>query len=130
MDNALTLLGLMKKAGALAIGAENAYDAALGKKAKLLITAKDASVHVLRQMKRAAEETDTPETELSFTKAEIGAALGQKECAAAAITNTGFARAFCEKLGLLSLSERFSEKEARSKARRSAAGRQIKGGNR
>ncbi len=126
MDNALTLFGLMKKAGKLAIGAENAYGAAALKKAKLLVTASDASPHVVRQIERAAEETETAYEALSHTKAELGAALGQKECAAAAVTDAGLARAFLEKLGL-------SGSEADGKRRGSpdisAAGGKSKGGN-
>ena len=127
MDNALTLLGLMKKAGALEIGAENAYGAVLEKKARLLITASDASPHVLRQMERAACETGVKYLNLKSTKAETGAALGQKECAAAALTDTGFARAFCEKLGQTQLSDFFSGKEKKAKAKRQAARGKSKG---
>ena len=100
MDDALTLLGLMKRAGKLAIGADNAYDAAVRGKAKLLITASDASPHVLRAAERAGEETQTPHVRLKHTKQEFGAALGQNECAAAAITDKGFAESFRKKLGM------------------------------
>ena len=43
MDNSLLLLGLMKKARALAIGAENAYEAAEQRKVRLLAVANDAA---------------------------------------------------------------------------------------
>ncbi|MBQ7623669.1 MAG: ribosomal L7Ae/L30e/S12e/Gadd45 family protein [Clostridia bacterium] len=120
MDDALTLLGLMKKAGKLAIGADNAFDAAARGKAKLLITASDASPRVQRQTARAGGETGTPYISLVYTKGALGAALGQNECAAAAITDKGFSESFRKKLGL-------PEDKAKNSAK--PQGGRSKGGN-
>lgn len=120
MDNAITFFGLMKKASALAIGAEGAYELTMRKKARLIVIASDASVHSSGSVKRAGEEMNVPVITLPYTKAQLGAALGQKECAAAALKDTGFAASLCVKLGLAELSRTLQEKADRERARRSA----------
>ena len=44
-NNILSFLGLMHKAGSLALGGENAYDAARTHRARLLVRLPDAAVH-------------------------------------------------------------------------------------
>lgn len=99
MDNVLLFFGLMRRAGALAIGAEDSYGAAREGRARLLAVAVDAAKNTSDGMENAHGERGTPLLRLPYSKAELGAALGRKECAAVAVTDLGFAQALCEKLG-------------------------------
>ena len=118
MDNLLSFIGLMKRAGAVAIGAENAYDAARLYRARLLLLASDASRNTAGAARNAQGDSDTPLLTLPYTKAELGAALGQKECAAMAVLDTGFAAALCEKLGKTAELELMQRRLAREKSRK------------
>lgn len=100
MDNILTFIGLMKKAGALAIGAERGGEAVRAGRARLFCLAQDSSDNTRRAARNAMGEGGTRLTELPYTKLELGAALGQEECAAIAILDRGFARALAKRLGL------------------------------
>lgn len=125
MDNTLSFIGLMKKASCLAIGADNIYTAAEFGKIKLLALAKDTAKNTSSAVKNTALNWEIPLFTLDFTKTEIGEALGQKECAAFGITDTGFALALCKKLGNTDfeaqLAERL-EREKKRKAKKTAAG--------
>lgn len=98
-ENVLGFIGLMRRAGALAVGAEDAYDAARNAKARLLIVAADAAKNTADGMNNARGEHDTPLIRLDCTKAELGKALGVRECSAAAVIDTGFALNLCKKVG-------------------------------
>ena len=88
----LSFIGLMKRAGALIPGADGIYDAArAGSLIRLILLASDAGPNTKKGLLNAKEECGAPMIELDATKAQLGAILGQKECAAAAITDTGFA---------------------------------------
>ena len=120
----LSFIGLMKRAGALIPGADGIYDAArAGSLIRLILLASDAGPNTKKGLLNAKEECGAPMLELQATKAELGAILGQKECAAAAITDTGFAKALCEKLGETELAEQLAERqqrEAKRKAKKEA----------
>ena len=100
MDNVLLFLGLMRRAQALAIGAEDSCSAARAGRARLLLIASDAAKNTGDGMENARAGHGMPLLHLSYTKAELGAALGRKECAALAVIDSGFAKALCEKLGM------------------------------
>ena len=123
MDNILSFIGLMKRAGALAIGAENAFDCCREKKARLLCTACDTSENTSHGMENARQAGNVALVRLPYSKARLGEALGQQECAAFAITDTGFALSLAEKTGFsdvaLALSPRL-EREKRRKAKKMA----------
>ena len=119
MDNSLLLLGLMKKARALAIGAENAYEAAEQKKARLLAVANDAAENSAASVKSAGFEMNVPTVTVPYSKEELGRALGQKECAAFGVTDTGFAHSLCEKLGFSDEAEILERRLLREKTGRS-----------
>ena len=101
-EQVLGFLGLMRRAGALAVGAEDAFDMARENKARILMTASDSAANTVSAMKNAAaqKEEGIPLVKLECTKRELGAALGVKECAALAVLDTGFALALCQKLEL------------------------------
>jgi ribosomal protein L30E len=120
----LSFIGLMKRAGALIPGADGIYDAArAGSLIRLILLASDAGPNTKKGLMNAKEECGAPMIQLEATKAQLGAILGQKECAAAAITDTGFAKALCEKLGETELAAQLAERqerEARRKAKKVA----------
>ena len=101
-EQVLGFLGLMRRAGALAVGAEDAFDVARENKARMLMIASDSAANTVSAMKNAAaqREEGIPLIKLDCTKQELGAALGVKECAALAVLDTGFALALCQKMEL------------------------------
>ena len=118
MDNILSFIGLMKKAGALAIGAENAAMYTELGNVKLLLLPSDASKNTASWINRTAQEWETPLVTAEFTKSQLGTALGQKECAALGVTDTGFALALCQKINNIELANRLAERLEREKKRK------------
>ena len=115
----LSFIGLMKRAGALIPGADGIYDAArAGSLIRLILLASDAGPNTKKGLLNAKEECGAPMIQLEATKAQLGAILGQKECAAAAITDTGFAKALCEKLGETELAAQLAERQEREVRRK------------
>ena len=90
-EQVLGFLGLMRRAGALAVGAEDAFDMARENKARILMTASDSAANTVSAMKNAA---------------------------ALAVLDTGFALALCQKLELADLIPQMEERLAREKKRK------------
>ena len=114
----LGFLGLMRRAGALAIGAEDAYDAVRMGRARLLLVAADASKNTRDGLQNALGERAIPLLPLEESKARLGEAVGVKECAAMAVLDTGFALALCKKLGSAELAETMTARLEREKKRK------------
>ena len=93
-DKALKMLGLMRPAGAIEIGADRAAEAAQAGRARALLLASDASETALRKAGYALEGKSAPDLKLPFTRDELSDALGVGDCTMAAITDMGFAVAF------------------------------------
>lgn len=117
-EETLGFLGLMRRAGALALGAEDAFDAAREHRARLICLAQDAGKNTRDGLFNALEEGKTALLTLPASKGELGRALGVGECAALAVLDTGFALALCKKLGEESLSAQLSERLDREKKRK------------
>ena len=117
-EDTLGFLGLMRRAGALALGAEDAFDAAREHRARLICLAQDAGKNTRDGLFNALEEGKTALLTLPASKSELGRALGVGECAALAVLDTGFALALCKKLGEESLSAQLSERLDREKKRK------------
>ena len=119
-EQVLGFLGIMRRAGALAVGAEDAFDMARENKARILMTASDSAANTVSAMKNAAaqREEGIPLVTLDCTKRELGSALGVKECAALAVLDTGFALALCQKMELSDLIPQMEERLAREKKRK------------
>ena len=98
MDNILSMAGLALRAGRLEVGDEAASDACREKRCRLLLTACGASENALRRAERCAQEGQCLLLPLPCSKEELGAALGRKSCAMAALTDLGLAQAVVEKL--------------------------------
>lgn len=99
--NALGLLGLARKAGRLELGEEPVSAACRGRRARLVLLASDAAENTAERAQRLARTSNARCVRSSFTKAELGAALGRKVCAVLALTDEGFASAFLKKVSPL-----------------------------
>lgn len=119
-DSIFGFLGLMRRAGALAVGAEDAFDMARENKARLLCVAADTAANTVSAMHNAAAQRETliPLVVLDCTKRQLGEAIGVRECAALAVLDTGFALALCQKLPLPELLPPLEARLAREKKRR------------
>lgn len=97
-EKTLNLLGLMRKANAIAVGETNTGGAVRAGKAKLLLLAADASDNARSRARGFTHGRDIVTVTLPFTKDEIAAHVGVSSCAMAAITDIGFANAFMKSL--------------------------------
>ncbi len=119
-EQVLGFLGLMRRAGALAIGAEGVYDAARENKARMILVASDGAANTRSAMENAAAQREEriPLIVSGCTKRQLGAALGVRECVAAAVLDTGFALALCRKMELADLIPKMEERLEREKKRK------------
>lgn len=97
-NKALSLLGLMRKANAIAVGEDSSGDSARKKSAKLILVASNASDNAHGRAHGFAAMAHAPMIELPFTKDEISAAVGKRGCSMAAINDLGFAEALIKLL--------------------------------
>ena len=98
MDKALNYLSLARKAGKAELGEEPVGAAARALHAHLILVAGDASDHTWRRAKSYAAGTDQQCIRLSYTKDEIGMAIGRTSLAIAAITDPAMALALVQSL--------------------------------
>lgn len=97
-EKTLNLLGLMRKANAIAVGETNTGGAVRAGKAKLLLLAADASDNARSRARGFTYGRDIVTVTLPFTKDELAAHVGVSGCAMAAVTDIGFANAFMKSL--------------------------------
>ncbi len=97
-DKPLSLLGLMRRANAIAVGEVNTGSAARSGKAKLLLLASDASENARRRAGGFAAGRGLTLLELPYTKEEFSSAVGTAGGSMAAITDRGFAAALLNAL--------------------------------
>ena len=98
MEKVLSLLGLMKKAGAIACGEDNSIEAVRDAKAKALILASDASDNARKRAENLCSGRKLIKLDIECTKAELAWALGMSGCAMAAVCDLGFAVALVREL--------------------------------
>ncbi len=91
MNKVLSLLGLAKKAGRIAVGGEAVSGALWQGSAKLVLTSCDAAKNTLRRLTNYEQIRHIP---LPYPKEELGAAVGYRSCSILAICDAGFAKAF------------------------------------
>lgn len=96
-DDALSLLGLARRAGAVEPGLERSRDAIGRGGARLLLTAHDASTAQLRKVIRLARHRDVPRRILA-DRSRLGRALGGPPVSAAAVTSESFAHELLSRL--------------------------------
>ena len=98
MDKALNYLALARKAGLAELGEEPVGAAARAGKAHLIVVASDASDHSWRRAKSFAAGTSQQCLRLSYTKDELGQAIGRDALAMAAVTDAALALALVRSL--------------------------------
>ena len=98
-NRTLGLLSISRKGGNLTVGEEQVGAVARAGRARLLLVASDASDHTVRRARSLVAGTAQPMLIVSFTKDELGQALGVSSCAIAAITDVRLAQAFVKTLG-------------------------------
>ncbi len=98
MDKALNYLSLARKAGLVELGEEPAGAAARAQHARLIVVAADASDHTWRRAKSFVAGTQQQCIRVSFTKEELGIAVGRSALALAAFTDPALALAFVKAL--------------------------------
>lgn len=129
-EKTLNLLGLMRRANAIAIGETNTGAAVKSGKARLLLTASDASDNAKHRAAGFAASSGLPAAELPFTKAEISAHVGVSGCSMAAVLDLGFAAALMKNLALLhpekydNLAQETAARDAKARKRREEAAAQ------
>ena len=97
-DKALGLLGLMRRAGAIEIGVDNASDALRAGRAKILLLSCDAADNARRKLEHLSVGRRALTIPLSYTREELADCLGVSGCSAAAVTDIGFANALMKEL--------------------------------
>lgn len=97
-DPYLSLLGMARRGGNLAVGEEPVAEACRLRSARLVLVAADASDNTRRRARHMAEESHLPLAELPHTKGEIGWLLGRSSCAVLAVTDMGLAAVVAVKL--------------------------------
>ena len=125
MDNIPNLLGLVHRAGKLAIGEEPVSALCRDHKAYLLLLAQDAAENSVRRAHLYAQSSENNLcVTIPLTKDELGRGLGRNSCAMVAIGDMGFAAAVADRLAkadpenYAALSQLLAEKAARAKKRR------------
>ena len=86
-DKALGLLGLMRRARAVEIGADGACDAVKAGKAKLLLLSADVADNARRKAENVTNGRRVLVLPVSYTRVELGSAVGLGACSMAAITS-------------------------------------------
>ena len=91
-DSFLGFLGLTMKAGRVLYGAENVDTT----RTELLLLAADAGGSARRNAAHLADKRKIVLIETSFSKEELGQAIGKKPCALLAVTGGGFDKRLTE----------------------------------
>lgn len=96
MDSFLTLLGLARRAGKLAVGEEPVREALQSGQAKTVFLAADAAEHTRRKLEPRLGSV--PLRPIPALKSELGRALGRESCAVCAVTDAGFSKSLNDRL--------------------------------
>ena len=99
MDKARNYLALGRKGSLVELGEEPVGAAARAGKARLVIVASDASDHTWRRALSYVAGTDQQCLRLSFSKDDLGLAVGRQSLAIGAFTDAALAVAFVKALG-------------------------------
>ena len=97
-EKILGLLGLMRRAGAIAPGEDQSAEMVRAGKGKLLLLSADVSDNARRKAENLAAGRSVELVPLPFDRTELGGALGLGSCSTAAVTDLGFAEAFAGQL--------------------------------
>ncbi len=95
--DALGILGLARRAGAVIMGSEAVRQSVRGGHADLVLVAEDAAAGQAAKVERLLAHSDVPWRKFG-TRVELGAALGGPPYSAVALTRAGFADRLLEEL--------------------------------
>ena len=98
MDKALNYMALARKGGRIELGEEPVGAAARAQHARLVVVASDASDHTWRRALSFVANTTQRCIRVSYTKDELGMAIGRTSLAIAAFTDPALALAFVKAL--------------------------------
>jgi len=98
MNQCLAILGMAKKAGKLAVGGDATAAAVRQGKAKLVITASDASESSVRRAKDTADANNTSYLGVPLTMFELGKTAGRGSPGTIAFLDKGLADSFTKRL--------------------------------
>ena len=118
MNEILTFVGLVRRSGHLAVGAEDVAESCLKGKARLVLLPNDTAANTVKWMEAAVERKEVPILRPGMTKKDLGEALGVGSCAVAAVCDTGLAIALSKKLEMAELTAQLEQKLAREKRRK------------
>lgn len=123
MTDYIGMFGLARRSGGIEIGEDRIKFALAEHKIKAVFVASDAAPNARKKAEQTAFLAKAPVFALPFTKAELGAAVGRGDVAAAAITDIEFAYGIAAKVAADD-PERYSAAlaslENKAKARRTA----------
>jgi ribosomal protein L7Ae-like RNA K-turn-binding protein len=134
MNRAISLMGIAKKAGLLEIGGDDVAAAARSGKAKLILTASDASGASKRRACDAAASRGIAYAELRVSKEELAAVIGRGLPGTVALTDAGLAFGVASRLSeedperYAGIAEGLRESAAITLARRRARAARRRGG--
>lgn len=97
-SSVMQLLGLARRAGAVAPGLEAAREAVRNGDARVVLLARDASPMQLKKMTRTLNDRSIP-TALIGDRDTLGAAVGRAPLSAVAVTNASLAGRVVAELG-------------------------------
>ncbi len=125
MDKASNYLGIMRKAGKLAIGEVDSGSAVRGGKTAVLCLAQDASDNARRRAEGFVYGRNTPLIRLPYEKETLSRLLGKPGCSMIAVLDAGLASAFVTALAqqdeqYAAVAERLQTRTPSAKARSSA----------
>ena len=96
-SDVLKLLGLARRAGAVATGTERVGQALASRTAKLVLVARDASPVQLKKIEGIIRRTAVP-TAVLGDRSDLGAAVGGPPLSAVAVTDARLAREMLRRL--------------------------------
>ena len=113
----LGLLGLAKRASFVEAGDEACRAAINAGKARLILTASDASERTYETFAFLAENANVPHIQVNESREELGNALGRRPCATVAVCDIGLTAAIVKKLAAINedAARKLPEIEARAK---------------
>jgi ribosomal protein L7Ae-like RNA K-turn-binding protein len=126
-EKILNMMGLMRRANAIAIGETNTGAAVRSGKAKILLLASDASDNARRRAEGFVYGRSTVMLRIPFTKEEISEKVGLNGCSMAAVTDIGFANALMKSLAaqwpeeFSSAAEEMAQRHSKAQKRKNEA---------
>lgn len=94
VDRIQGVLGLAKRAGALAVGTNGVLDAVRSGKAKLVLLACDASENTVKQLTDKTAFRAVPLEKLGLARETLGHCIGKENTAAVALLQESFVIAY------------------------------------